>query len=243
MKRPERAVHGQSIGILILDTRFPRPRGDIGNAETWDFPVLYKKVRGATTARVVLSPDEGLLDPFLDAARELVEEGVEAITTSCGFLAMFQEELAKSVPVPVFTSSLMMAPMISRMLGPGKKVGIMTAHKGSLSGRHFSGAGMEGVPFVVAGMDGEEIFHKSILRGETDLWDYDEMIQAHRRVAGKFVSDNPDVGAILRECTNMPPFAWVVREETGLPVFDIVNLVNLVHASLSKRMFPNREYL
>ena len=206
------------------------------------FLSCIKKVEGATTSRVVLSPDEDLLEPFLRAAVELVNEGIDAITTSCGFLAMFQKELAGKVSVPVFTSSLMMAPMISKMLGPSKKVGIMTAHSRSLNHRHFEGAGMEGIPFIVAGMDEEEIFYKSILKGETSLWDFDEINIAHKRVARKLLSDNPDVGAILLECTNMPPFAHSVREETGLPVFDIIDLVNLVYASLTKRIFSNEGY-
>ena len=76
----------------MLDTRFPRPRGDIGNALSYDFPVRYKIVRGAHATRIMGDhPDAGLLEPFVVAAQELEAEGVKAITTSCGFLAPFQK--------------------------------------------------------------------------------------------------------------------------------------------------------
>ena len=102
---------GFSVGILVLDTRFPRIAGDIGNAGTFDFPVLYHPVRGASSDRVVRRPDRDLLPLFVEGARALERAGVGAITTSCGFLARFQAELADAVTVPVFTSSLMAAPL------------------------------------------------------------------------------------------------------------------------------------
>ncbi len=41
-----------AVGILMLDTRFPRFPGDIGNAATWPFPVLYRAVRDASPEHV-----------------------------------------------------------------------------------------------------------------------------------------------------------------------------------------------
>src|SRR5438067_6977945 len=86
--RGGRTTYGESIGILMLDTRFPRIPGDVGNATTFDFPVRFKVVRGASQRRIILEGDLSLLQPFVDGARELEAEGVRAITTSCGFLAL-----------------------------------------------------------------------------------------------------------------------------------------------------------
>src|SRR5436853_6352466 len=114
-----KAISGGRLGILMLEARFPRIPGDMGNAETWPFPVLYKVVKGASPERVVRERANGLLDAFRDAAHELVELGADGITTNCGFLSLFQDEIARHLGVPVATSSLMQAPMIARLLPAG----------------------------------------------------------------------------------------------------------------------------
>src|ERR1700686_4260471 len=110
--RGGKAVYGAKLGILMLEARFPRIPGDMGNADTWPFPVLYKVVRGASPQRVVMEKAAGLLDDFLAAARELVELGADGITTNCGFLSIYQSQIADHVKVPVATSSLMQVPFI-----------------------------------------------------------------------------------------------------------------------------------
>src|ERR1700757_2363938 len=114
--RGGKALYGAPLGILMLEARFPRIPGDMGNAATWPFPVLYKVVQGASPQRVVRERASGLLDAFLAAARELADLGADGITTNCGFLSLFQEDIARHVGVPVATSSLMQAPMIQRVL-------------------------------------------------------------------------------------------------------------------------------
>src|ERR1700761_5181867 len=92
-----KVLYGAPLGILMLEACFPRIPGDMGNATTWPFPVLYRVVKGASPERVVLQGAAGLLDAFLEAADELVSVGAEALTTNCGFLALFQKELAARV--------------------------------------------------------------------------------------------------------------------------------------------------
>jgi len=125
-------IFGFTVGILMLDTQFPRIPGDMGNATTFAFPVLYHRVRGASPERVVRQGQQELLPSFIEGARSLEREGVRAISTNCGFLAMFQSEVAAAVSIPVFTSSLMLVPLVHRMLPPGKAVGIMTVDASSL---------------------------------------------------------------------------------------------------------------
>jgi hypothetical protein len=139
--RGGRTVYGQALGILMLDTRFPRPPGDVGNANTWPFPTQYRIVKGADTSRIMgEAPDPTLLEPFLEAARDLEAHGVRAITTSCGFLAVFQRELAAAVSIPVLTSSLLQVPIVSRLLRPDQKVGVLT-ERPHLTERHFQAVG------------------------------------------------------------------------------------------------------
>src|SRR6201999_38741 len=137
-----KALYGAPLGILMLEARFPRIPGDMGNAMTWPFPVLYRVVKGASPERVVLNKAAGLLPDFLDAAAELVSFGAEAITTNCGFLSLFQRELAAHVQVPVATSALLQVPWVQAMLPPGRRVGVITVSAGSLTRRHIAAAGV-----------------------------------------------------------------------------------------------------
>ena len=123
LARGGKSIYGAPLGILMLEARFPRIPGDMGNATTWPFPVLYKVVRGASPRRVVTERAAGLLDDFLAAARELVDLGADGITTNCGFLSLFQRELQEAVGVTVATSSLLQVPWVQAMLPPGKRVG------------------------------------------------------------------------------------------------------------------------
>ncbi len=229
---------GFSVGILVLDTRFPRIPGDIGNAGTFEFPVLYYRVRGASSDRVVRRPDRDLLSLFVDGARSLEGEGVRAITTSCGFLARFQRELAASVSVPVFTSSLMLVPLVHCMLSPGRAVGIMTVDASALGAEHFAGAGITAdMPVVVAGLETEKEFTRVLIEDRLML-DVDAARREHVRVASRMLAEHPEIGAIVLECTNMPPYAADVQAATGLPVFDITTLVRMVHGAARHGLAP-----
>src|SRR6201987_4505027 len=139
--RGGKTLYGARVGILMLETRFPRIPGDMGNAETWPFPVLYKVVPGASPRRVVCDRAEGLLDEFLAAAGELVRLGADGVTTTCGFLSLFQREIAAHVGVPVATSSLMQIPLIERVLPPGRRVGILTVSAAHLTEEHMVAPG------------------------------------------------------------------------------------------------------
>jgi Asp/Glu/hydantoin racemase len=236
--RGGRNLYGLPIGILMLDTVFPRIPGDIGHAATFPFPVLYHRVRGASPVRVVREADPALLDGFLEGARALEAEGVLAITTGCGFLSVFQRQLAAAVRVPVFTSALMLVPMVARMLAPGRTVGILTVDSGSLTPRHLAEAGIGGdVPVVVAGLEGGRAFTRVLLENGLEL-DVEAARREHVEAARDLVGRHPEVGAIVLECTNMPPYAAAIREATGRPVFDITTLIRMVYDALAPPRYP-----
>ncbi len=232
--RGGKAVYGAPLGILMLDARFPRIPGDMGNALTWPFPVLYRVVPGATPERVVLEGARGLLPHFLAAAAELVALGAEAITTNCGFLSLFQRELAAHVGVPVATSALMQVPWVQATLPPGQRVGVVTVSSASLSAAHLQAAGVpEGTP--VAGTENGREFFRVLIRGEGEDMDIDLARQDVLEAGQDLVRRHPDVGAIVLECTNMPPYAGALREATGRPVYDIYAMIAWFHAGLRPR--------
>jgi hypothetical protein len=232
--------YGFSVGILMLDTRFPRISGDMGNATTFPFPVRYHRVAGADPDRVVRRGAEGLLPAFVEGARALEREGVGAITTNCGFLIAYQAELARTVRVPVFTSSLLLVPLVHRMLPGGQRVGIMTVNAATLTPAHLAAAGVgPEVPVAVVGMETEKEFTRVLLGDELEL-DVDQAREEHVRVARRLVAEHPDVGAIVLECTNMPPYTADIQRETGRPVFDVLSLVTMFHHALAAGQPPRR---
>ncbi|MDT8902460.1 aspartate/glutamate racemase family protein [Anaeroselena agilis] len=216
--------YGQDLGILMLDTVFPRLVGDIGNARTFPFPVRYKTVRGALPAKVVEQNDERLLASFVEGARELEAEGVKAVTTSCGFLAVFQRELAAAVGIPVLTSSLLQVPAVEKDLGPAGQIVIVTANGERLTPRHLAGAGIETGRHIIYGLEDRPEFYDTFVRQKTVL-DVprlqSEIEEAAREIRARF----PAAGALVLECTNLPPFRRIFARVTGLPVYDILSLI------------------
>ena len=234
--RGGKAIYGAPLGILMLEARFPRIPGDMGNAGTWPFPVLYRVVPGASPDRVVLQGARGLLPDFVAAAQDLVAQGAEAITTNCGFLSLFQRELAAAVGVPVATSSLMQVPWVQATLPPGKRVGVLTVSKGSLTPAHLEAAGVP-LDTPVMGTEGGREFFRVLIRAEADDMDV-ALAEADILEAGRaLVAAHPEVGAVVLECTNMPPHAAALQAALGLPVFDIYTLVTWFHAGLRPRRF------
>jgi Asp/Glu/hydantoin racemase len=230
--------YGFTVGILMLDTRFPRIPGDMGNALSFEFPVRYQRVSGADPDLVVRRGAAGLLPAFIEGARALEREGVGAITTNCGFLVTLQRELAAAVSVPLFTSSLLLVPLVYRMLPPGRRVGILTVSGATLGAAHLAAAGITAdMPLAVAGLESEKEFTRVLLGDELEL-DVAAARDEHVRVARRLLAEHPDVGALVLECTNMPPYTADLQRATGLPVFDILSLVRLVHAGLAGALPP-----
>ncbi|MDX3906729.1 MAG: aspartate/glutamate racemase family protein [Pigmentiphaga sp.] len=232
----KKTFHGVTVGILMVKTGFCRLPGDVGHAGTWDFPVQYRIVEQATPDKMMALEESGLLDAFKDAARELVAGGVDGIATTCGFLALYQRELAAACGVPVASSSLLQAPWAERLLPPGKRVGILTFSRESLHAAHLEAVGVDaGTPVV--GMPADSMFVTAIKSGDT-VPRFEPMRTEVLDAAARLLRDYPDVGAIVSECSNMTPFSADIAERFGVPVYDGVTLINWFHAGLRPRRYP-----
>lgn len=214
-----RAVAGGFLGVIVLDTRFPRPPGDIGCSDTWaraGIPVRLLTVPGASARRVVQAQDPALLGPFIDAARTLAAEGARLITTSCGFLAAWQAELQDAVNLPVVSSSLLQC---AGLPAPG----IVTFDAASLHPGLLRKAGVpEGTP--VQGLAPGCELQSRILADDAVL----DLAQAQADVVAaalQLVSRHPQVRTVVLECTNMPPYRDAVEQAIGRPVHDLETLL------------------
>ncbi|MCK5509896.1 MAG: aspartate/glutamate racemase family protein [Desulfobacterales bacterium] len=220
------------VGIIMLDTIFPRIKGDIGNPATFSFPVQYRVVNGASPERMVIQADKNLIQPFIEAGRFLIRAGAFAIATSCGFLALFHKELTQALDVPVFSSSLLQVHLAQSIIKKNQKVGIITARKESLTREHLAAIGIDQYPLAIIGMEKAEEFSSVFIEGKSTL-DSEKCQQEMKATALKLKELNPDIGAIVLECTNMPPYTKIIHTATGgLPIFDVVTLINYAHSTL-----------
>lgn len=221
-----------SLGILMLDTAFPRIPGDVGNPATWPFPVRIKMVRDASPQRVVRERAAGLLDAFAAAGLELAAEGAAAIITTCGFLALHQRELAARLPVPFASSSLLQLQTLARTLPAGRRPGVITIEADALTHAHLVAVGADPETPIV-GVDPQGEFAGTFLGNRPTL----DVAAAEREVlaAGEqLVARHPDVGAVVLECANMPPYAAALRARLGLPVHDMVDLGRWLYAGCAE---------
>jgi Asp/Glu/hydantoin racemase len=221
------------LGLLMLDTRFPRPRGDVGHPQTFGFPVRRIAVGHATPQRVVREDAEGLVPALIDAARELVEQGAAAIGTSCGFLGLHQRRFAAALTVPVATSSLLQCAWVDAILPHGQRAGILTIDAAALTPAHLAATGVA-ADAPIEGVDPGGEFATRLLNDEPAL----DVARAEAEVvaaAERLVGRHREVGAIVLECTNMPPYAAAVAHATGRPVYDVVTLLEWVWRGVARR--------
>jgi Asp/Glu/hydantoin racemase len=229
MIRPRRlspaSVSAPILGILMLKTAFPRPRGDVGNPATWSCATRTKVVEGADVASVVQSGPlpQALIAAFIAAGRELVEEGATLITTSCGFLVTAQAALQAALPVPVVTSSLLQVPALQAALPPGRRVGVVTFDARRLGPAHLAAAGAAADTPVV-GLEGGSELHR-VIAGDLPRLDA-RAAEADLLAAGAALKARcPGLGAVVLECTNLPPYRAALARHLRLPVHDLVTLV------------------
>lgn len=229
------------LGILMLETRFPRVYGDAGNPATWPFPVRIRVVPGASAARVIGERALGLVDAFIAAGQALADEGAAGITTTCGFLCLHQDRIARALSVPFASSSLLQAPLVARLLPAGRRVGVLTVDGASLGAEHLRAAGIDPATPVVGAEGGAEF--SRVLLGDLSALDL-AAAQADLLDAGRqLLARHPDIGAIVLECANMPPYAAALSSRLGVPVYDWYSMVTWFAQGLQPRAFVSRDAL
>lgn len=228
-------ICGVSICVLSLESYFPKPPGYIKNPSSLPFTTSYEIITGLTIPVLLNNPSPDMIAPLIEAAQRLEKSGVKAITGSCGFLALFQNEIAAAVNVPVFVSSLVQAELIHRMTG--RPVGVLTASADLLTPRHLAAVGAKNTPLVIEGMQDGTEFSDVILRNTRNDMDL-EKIEAELLEAGeRLVARAPEVGAILLECTDLPPYAHSLQSRLNRPVFDIITFATMIDHAVLRQPF------
>ncbi len=227
---------GEAIGILLLETSVPFIPGDVANATTYPFPVRFQKVKGFSVRRA-LSKDPSVYEDLREAAWDLVQQGVRAVTGDCGFMGIHQKKLARELNVPVFLSSLLQIPFISLLVGEDAQVGIITADSKSLTDELLATVGvLDSTNLVIGGLEDRKQFYRFAIE-ETGSLDAVAVEKEVVTVAGELVAENPRIRAILLECSLLPPYGAAVQDAVNLPVFDYITMINFVFSAVIKKRY------
>lgn len=228
-----RYIGGHSIGIIAVDLKYPKLPGNVANATTYPFPVLYKKV--TFQIEQLFEGDAALKQTIIHAAKELEREGVRAVVGACGFFANFQKDVADALEIPAFLSSMIQLPMIKTGLKRGKKIGIITASGNDITDKMLLEMGVQPQDCYIEDIGQKEGF--KTIRYEYAYLDNESVSNTVVNGAKNLVKEHGDVGAILLECSDIPPYAYMVQEAVQLPVFDFITMINWAHHATTQRPY------
>ena len=226
-------IAGHPVGILYIeDVHYPMLPGNAVNGYTFDFPVRLKAVRGLTCKRLFRG-DESIFKDMLCSAKELEREGVRAISAACGFFGNFQKQLAQAMDIPVAVSSLVQVPWIASIIKPGQKIGVLTANMNAMTDHLLENCGIKNRDQLIIRdlYDAPEFSAIVQDRGEFDNGIVRQEVLAAAR---QIIEECPDTGAILLECSDMPPYASDIQSEVQLPIFDLTTLIRWLHNSVAQ---------
>lgn len=231
---PGQNLGGFPIGIIFIDgVRYPYLPGNVCNGWTYDFPVRMRAVEGLEV-RELFAADDSLRDRVIDTCLALQREGVRAISSGCGFFGTFQREVREALDIPVGLSSLIQVPWIEQVIKSDERIGVLTASAPDITPKLLEGCGIEHPErLVIRGLQDEPEFSAIVdSRGEFDNGGVrQEMIAATREL---MATPGAPIGAILLECSDMPPYASDVQRAAGVPVFDFITLIRWLESSVAQ---------
>lgn len=206
--------------------------GNCTNPKTFEFPLNYSRIKGANIHTILENPCQKVLHSMIREACKMEEQGIKAITTSCGFNAIFQRKIADCVGIPVFTSSLMQIPLVHNMIGRQQTIGVITAKRSALSKQHLKNAGINNqMRILIQGLEACTEWNKIFSSPDEPI---DISTVAHDVVKSACsMMKRSDIGAFVLECTDLPPFSNAIQKATQRPVFDFVTLTNWVYQGVN----------
>lgn len=229
-------MSGIPIGIVLLNVGYPIVPGNVANACTWNFPVSYVKVNNVDSPRLH-TKDPTIIDELAASANELVKEnGVRAVICACGYFGRWQKQLRERVDVPVYASSLIQIPMIKMGLKKDQKIGVLCAVTRTFDNELLECCGVDD-PSCLVIKSMEEAPEFSAIPRDRDTMNNTKCREEFIQAAKEMVAEHPEIGAILLECSDMPPYAAAIQDAVNLPVYDFTTMVNWVENAVCRKPF------
>jgi hypothetical protein len=211
----------------------------------YPYPIQYEIVEGVDIVTLVFKEDKSpCLEPIKKAAAKLERMGCRAISAECGYFSYFQKEITASVDLPVFMSSLLQVPLAQQVIGPDKVVGIYVGTKSAVHNEHLASVGIQlGSNYVIEGASDNDVCREFInlwiegKRPERPQAYYDKAANEFISHGVNFFKQNPNMGAMVLECTGFPPFARQLQREIDIPVFSYSTLHDYAYSVAVHRDF------
>lgn len=226
---------GFAVGIVVIEAWYPFLPGNVANATTFDFPVIYKVLKGASIDRI-LSGDPELLPLVIQAGHELIGQGARCVVGACGSFANYQREAAAALPAPTLLSTMLQVPLILASLRPDQRLGVIAASPAALTPRVFEQCGITD-PARLAITGAKDLPQFQGVMGCTGRFDSAALEAELVELARDLAARNPDLGAIILQCSDLPPYAWAIQQAVGLPVFDMTTLINWARLAVVRTPF------
>lgn len=229
-------ISGYSVGILFLDECwYPVLPGNVANLTTYNYPVRLKVVPDCIQSRIHAG-DPTLVDDIIKAAKGLEAEGARAISAACGFFGNFQSQVAASVDTPVFLSTMIQVNWIKPTLKPGQKIGVLTADAHGITDKLFKSCGIED-PSICVIKDLGHLPEFSAIIESRGAFDNKKVRKEVVQAAMELVKGQDEFGAILCECSDLPPYASDIQQAVKLPVYDFITMINYAHNATSQKPY------
>ncbi len=157
---------GFAIGVIAVHLIYPKLPGNVANATTYPFPVLYKEV--FFEIEDLFNGNSEIRAQVIEAAKYLEEQGVRAIIGACGYFAHFQEDVKEAVDIPVFLSSLCQLPLIKTGISQKKRILVLAASGDNIDDNLLGKVGTDSERLLVTDIGHLESF-AGIRHGKTEF--------------------------------------------------------------------------
>ncbi|MBJ90805.1 MAG: hydantoin racemase [Woeseia sp.] len=229
VSRKNHSCYGMGLGIMILDDVYPGLPGDVRNASAWPYPIQYEILENIDIKALCYANNIELasyLDTIIKAAKKLENIGCRAVAAECGFFSFFQEKVAATLSIPTFMSSLLQVPWAQQLIGPEKKVAIITSDA-ELTDEHLTAVGISlDSNFEVVDLDKRienqefnKLWEGSYGRPRNPSLRYTVAEKQIVEAITAYVDETPEVGSLVLECTGYPPFARAIQRSVDLPIY------------------------
>lgn len=214
------------LSLLQLDTCFPRIAGDVGSPETYRARLEPHVIADLSVHKVITASPQA--QDITAAESALARARGDVITTSCGFLGIWQQRLAAAAPAPFLASSLIGLPELMARYG-ADDLAILTFDADILAAPAFTPM-MNGFAGPVVGLPPASHL-KQVIADDLPRLD-------HRRAEADIIDlvaglmTRAPVRALLLECTNLPPYKAALKKRFDIEIFDILTQINLVNPDI-----------